>query len=58
MKVTQNKLLTIPTEALKVLAGLASVERRPLKNYMENILIDHAKNAKNGIERTAGVKRK
>lgn len=49
MKVTQNKLLTIPTESLKVLASLASIERRPLKNYMENILIDHAKKAKNGI---------
>lgn len=53
MKETQNKLLTLPTDSLKVLAALATTERRPLKNYMENILIDHAKNSKNGTRRAS-----
>ncbi len=57
MKQSQNKMITLPTETVKALATLANGERRPVKNYMEKILIDHAKSQKNGVERNTGVKK-
>lgn len=39
----RRKELSLPAEVLKILEGLAAKDLRPLKKYMEKVLIDHAK---------------
>lgn len=39
----KRKELSLPTDILKKLQTLANKDMRPLKKYMEKVLIDHAK---------------
>lgn len=39
----RRKELSLPADILKKLQGLANKDMRPLKKYMEKVLIDHVK---------------
>jgi hypothetical protein len=46
MKGDKNKIVSLPENVIKVLVILSTKERLPVKRYMENILINHAKASK------------
>lgn len=38
-----KKVVNLPEETLQELSELADMDNRPVKNYMEKVLIEHAK---------------
>jgi hypothetical protein len=46
----KRKELTLPADILNQLQKLADKDRRPLKTYMEKVLIDHVSPKKEVVE--------